>query len=142
MNKLLRPYKENFVEVYINNISIFFKTFQDHCNHVNIILDVLRQANLKLNMEKCFFFLASVKILEHEINREGVMPDDDKIIKVRDFPRPTNLRQLCGFLGLASYYRKFIAKFSTIAKPLNQLLEKEVFFEWTEDQERAFQILK
>jgi hypothetical protein len=142
MDELLRPYKGNFVEVYIDDITIFSKTFQDHCNHVNIVLDVLRQANLKLNMEKCFFFLTSVKLLGHEINREGVMPDDDKIVKVRDFPRPMNIRQLRGFLGLASYYRKFIANFSTIAKPLNQLLEKQVPFEWTEIQEKSFQMLK
>ena len=142
MDELLGPYKGNFVEVYLDDITIFSKTFQEHCNHVNIILDVLRQANLKLNMEKCHFFLASVKLLGHEINREGIMPDDDKIIKVRDFPKPTNIRQLRGFLGLASYYRKFIANFSTIAKPLNQLLEKDALFEWTEIQERSFQMLK
>jgi hypothetical protein len=142
MDELLRSYKGNFVEVYLDDITIFSKTFQEHCDHVNIILDVLRQANLKLNMEKCHFFLASVKLLGHEINREGIMPDDDKILKVRDYPRPNNIRQLRGFLGLASYYRKFIANFSTIAKPLNQLLEKQVPFEWTETQERSFQMLK
>jgi len=124
MDELFGPYKGKFVEVYLDDITIFSKNFQDHFKYVNIILDVLRQANLMLNMKKCHFFLPSVNLLGHVISREGILPDDNKLIKVRDYPKPTTVRQLRGFLGLASYYRKFIANFSTIAKPLNKLLEK------------------
>ena len=88
------------------------------------------------------FLFSSVKLLGHVINRKGIQLDDDKIIKVRDYPRPTTIKQLRGFLGLASYYRKFIKNFSTIAKPLNQLLEKDILFDWLEDQHRAFETLK
>jgi Reverse transcriptase (RNA-dependent DNA polymerase). len=142
MDKVLAPYRGKFVEVYIDDITIFSKTLEDHCEHVSIILDELRQANLMLNLEKCYFFLPNVKLLGHVVNREGIQPDDDKIIKVRDYPEPTNIRQLRGFLGLASYYRKFIKNFSTIAKPLNQLLEKDILFEWKENQQQAFETLK
>jgi hypothetical protein len=93
-------------------------------------------------MEKCHFFLPSVNLLGHVISREGIQPDDEKIIKVKDYPRPTTVRQIRSFLGLASYYRKFIANFSTIAKPLNQLLEKQSIFEWNDEQEKAFKTLK
>ena len=117
MDKLLTSYWGKFVEVYLDDITIFSTTFELHCQHVEIILDALRQANLMLNAEKCFFFLPEVKLLGHVINREGIQPDEDKIIKVRDYPVPTTIRQLRGFLGLESYYRKFIKGFSTITKP-------------------------
>jgi RNase H-like domain found in reverse transcriptase len=83
-----------------------------------------------------------VKLLGHVINREGIQPDDDKIVKVKDFPKPTTIRQLRGFLGLASYYRKFIKNFSSIARPLNSLLEKDTPFEWMDDHQQAFETLK
>ena len=142
MDKLLASYRGKFVEVYLDDITIFSTTFELHCQHVEIILDALRQANLMLNAEKCFFFLPEVKLLGHVINREGIQPDEDKIIKVRDYPVPTTIRQLRGFLGLASYYRKFIKGFSTIAKPLNKLLEKEALYLWTEEQQKSFETLK
>ena len=71
-----------------------------------------------------------MKLLGHVINREGIQPDDDKIVKVKDFPRPNTIRQLRKFLGLALYYRKFIKNFFSIACPFNTLLEKDTLFEW------------
>ena len=65
----------------------------------------------------------------HTISDEGIMPDEEKVVKVKNFTQPTNLRQLRGFLGLASYYRKFIKNFSKTAKPLNKLLQKDVKFD-------------
>ena len=134
MDEILAPFRGRFVEVYLDDITIFSRTFEDHCIHVATILDALRQAHLMLNSEKCHFFLSQVKLLGHEVNREGIQSDDKKIIKVKDYPQPATVRQLRGFLGLASYYRKFIKNFSTIAKPLNRLLEKDTQFEWTDAQ--------
>ena len=95
-----------------------------------------------LNAEKCHFFLTNVTLLGHIISRDGIQPDDEKIVKVKNYPVPTTIRQLRGFLGLASYYRKFIKNFSTIAKPLNQLLEKDVSYLWTNQTQQAFETLK
>jgi len=142
MDKVLAPYIEKFLVVYLDNITIYSKTFDDHVTHLNTVFKTLREAKLKLNKEKCHFFLPSIKFLGHEITRNGILPDEDKIIKVKNFPTPHNLRTLRGFLGLASYYRKFINQFSNITKPLNKLLQKDVPFNWDEDQQTAFEKLK
>src|SRR2546428_799004 len=113
MDELLAPYMDQFVAVYLDDITIYSVTFDLQLQHVPLGLDALRQANLMLNAEKCHFFLASVNLLGHVINREGIQPDDEKIVKVKNYPAPTTLRQLRGFLGLASYYRKFIQGYST-----------------------------
>ena len=78
----------------------------------------------------------------HTISKEGILPDPGKIEKVKNFPRPKTVTNIRSFLGLASYYRKFIENFSKIAKPMNQLVKKEVPFVWTQEQEDAFNTLK
>ena len=92
MDEILAPFRGRFVEVYLDDITIFFKTFEDHCIHVTTILDTLRQANLMLNSKKCHFFLSQVKLLGHKINREGIQPDDEKLVKVKNYPQPMTIR--------------------------------------------------
>jgi hypothetical protein len=111
--------------VYLDDITIYSKTFEEHCQHLQTVFKALEKANLKLNTEKCFFFLNELKFLGHIVRKDGIKPDEEKIAKVKNFPTPTNVRQIRGFLGLASYYRKFIKEFSKIAKPLNLLLQKD-----------------
>jgi hypothetical protein len=142
MDKVLRPYIGRIALVYLDDIVVFSDTFEQHLKDLATIFETLKQAELKLNREKCHFFLQSIKFLGHVISKDGVQPDEDKIIKVKNFPEPKNLRQLRGFLGLASYYRKFIKNFSKIAKPLNQLLKKEERYEWKDAQQEAFETLK
>jgi hypothetical protein len=74
--------------------------------------------------------------------RDGIQPDPDKISAVKDFPVPKKVKDVRSFLGLANYYRRFIKDFSKIAKPLTQLLHKNVKFQWTEACQTAFDILK
>ena len=95
-----------------------------------------------MNIEKCHFCLWQLTFLGHIIGQDGISPDDSKLDAVKNFPRPENIRQVRGFLGLCSYYRKFIKDFSKKAKPLNQLLYKDESFLWMESQENAFEILK
>ncbi|CAG8763156.1 21443_t:CDS:2, partial [Gigaspora rosea] len=78
----------------------------------------------------------------HVVSQDRVEPDKDKVITVQEYPTPTSLRQLYRFISLVSYYRHFIPQFATIAKPLHKLLEKEVEYDWTELQEKAFETLK
>jgi hypothetical protein len=80
--------------------------------------------------------------LGHIVSRQGISPDPSKIDKIKNFPIPKNLTELRGFLGLASYYRKFIKDFSRIAKPINTLLKKDQTFKWTKKQQNAFNRLK
>jgi RNase H-like domain found in reverse transcriptase/Reverse transcriptase (RNA-dependent DNA polymerase) len=142
MDKVLAEHLGKFVLVYLDDLTIYSKTFEDHVTHLSLIFQTLRKAQLKLNKDKCHFFLPSIKFLGHEISRQGIQPDEDKLIKVKEFPRPINLRTLRRFLGLASYYRKFIKDFSKRAKPLNQLLQKDEPFDWKAEQQQAFEWLK
>jgi hypothetical protein len=102
----------------------------------------LRQFNLKLQPEKCFFLKRELAFLGHVVGEDGIQPDEAKIITVKTFPIPKNQKQLKGFLGLASYYRKFIKNFSSIAEPLLKLLRKDIKFHWSEQCNVAFQDLK
>jgi hypothetical protein len=83
-----------------------------------------------------------VSYLGHVITEKGVLPDPRKVLTIENYPRPTNVKQLKSYLGIASYYRKFIPNFSRIAAPLHALLKANMSFEWKEEQELAFQTLK
>ena len=142
MDKVMKKYLGKFVLVYLDDLTIYSKTFEEHVQHLSLIFQTLRDAQLKLNKDKCHFFLHVITFLGHEISWQGIRPDEEKLIKVKEFPRPTNLQTLRGFLGLASYYRKFIKDFSKRAKPLNHLLQKDIPFEWKSEQQKAFEWLK
>ena len=107
--------------VYIDDIIIHSKTFEDHIRDIEEVFQKLRKAKLKLGPEKCHFGFKEIKFLGHIIGKDGIKTDPAKIEKVKNYPRPVNLTQLRGFLGLAKYYRKFIKDFAKIAKPLNDL---------------------
>jgi hypothetical protein len=93
-------------------------------------------------MSKCEFAQQSISYLGHVISASGVATDQSKIATVRDWPAPTNAKELRSFLGLAGYYRKFVQNYGVIAKPLTNLLRKGVLYIWTEETEQAFQLLK
>jgi hypothetical protein len=105
MDKILRPFINKFVVVYLDDITIYSKTFQEHLDHVQQVMNVLKEANLKLNLAKCYFFLNNIKFLGHVIGKDGIKTDERLVDKIKNFPEPTNLRQLRGFLGIASYYQ-------------------------------------
>src|SRR6266513_1472321 len=107
--------------VYIDDIIVHSKTFQDHMRDIEDVFEKLQGANLKLGPEKCKFCFEEIKFLGHIIGKDGIKMDPAKIEKVKNYPKPTNITQLRGFLGLAKYYRKFIKDFAKIAKPLNEL---------------------
>ena len=95
-----------------------------------------------IKLKKCYFCLPNIAFLGHIVGRNGIQPDPSKIEKVKNFPIPTDVSSLRSALGLFSYYRKFVKDFSRIAKPLNQLLKKDIPFEWAEKQQNAFDRLK
>jgi len=98
--------------------------------------------NLKLQPDKCEFLRKEVTYLGHKITASGLCPDPEKIAVVKKFPTPTNTRVVQQYLGLCSYYRKFIPKFNKISKPLTNLLRKNVPFKWDQKTEEAFSTLK
>ena len=142
MNEILGDFIGKFVEVYVDDIIIYSEDNEDHIMHLTRVLEALNKVNLKLSLEKSKFFQKEVKFLGHLVSEEGIKPDPKKVEAVRDFPVPINLKELRGFLGLASYYRKFIEKFSSLAKPLNLLLKKDAKYNWSKECQKAFETLK
>ena len=142
MDEVLRKTLDEFTAVYIDDIVIYSNTFEEHLQHVEEVLRRLKEANLIIKLEKCTFNQKEVKLLGHIVGRNGIRTDPEKIEKVKNFPRSTNLKELRGTIGLFTYYRKFVPEFAKLARPLYELSKKNVKFEWGERQEKAFEILK
>ncbi|GFX32436.1 retrovirus-related Pol polyprotein from transposon opus [Trichonephila clavipes] len=118
------------------------RTFEEHLQNIRKVLSKLRDANLKLNPSKCKFFQKEVNYLGHIISAEGVRTDPEKVSAVKNWKRPENLRELRSFLGLCTYYRKFVKGFSNIARPLHRLTESKQKLQWTKECEDSFLQLK
>src|SRR5215469_2954036 len=142
MDEVLHDILWKFVVVYLDDLNIYLKTFEEHLQHLRIVFERLQKAGLRLNPEKCKFVTEELSFLGHLISKDGIRTDPDKIEKVKHFPRPQTVTQLRGFLGLASYYRRFIQNFSKIANPLNRMLKKNIPYEWKQEQQDAFKYLK
>ena len=142
MDYVLGDTKGKFVMVYLDDVIIYSKTFEEHLVHLEEVLNRIRDANLRLKAEKCFFTANELQFLGHVVGKDRVKPDPEKVDKIANYPYPTNLRDLRGALGLFSYYRRFIKDFSQIADPLYQLLKKDTPYLWTEQQQKAFDVLR
>ncbi|GFY07046.1 retrovirus-related Pol polyprotein from transposon 412 [Trichonephila clavipes] len=118
------------------------RTFEEHLQNIRKVLSKLSDANLKLNPSKCKFFQKEVNYLGHIISAEGVRTDPEKVSAVKNWKRPENLRELRSFLGLCTYYRKFVKGFSNIARPLHKLTESKQKIQWTKESEDSFLQLK
>ncbi|GBC25874.2 retroviral-like aspartic protease 1 [Rhizophagus irregularis DAOM 181602=DAOM 197198] len=142
MDKVLHGIKEKFVLVYLDDIIIYSKTFKDHIQHLEEVLNRIRKANLRLKAEKCHFAVAELQFLGHVIGKEGVKPDPEKVNKMVNYPEPQNIKELRGILGLFSYYQRFIKDFAKVADPMYKLLKKDAPYEWMNLQQKAFENLR
>ena len=106
------------------------------------VMGVFQSANVKLRASKCDFCAVELHYLGHIISREGVRVDDAKIEVIKKWPKPQKVKDVRSFLGLASYYRRFIKKFAHIADPLTSLMRNDVKWQWGKEQNEAFEILK
>jgi len=128
--------------VYVDDIICYSRGMKDHVKHLNEIFDRFRDANLKLHPTKCQFAKNKVLYLGYYITDNGLETDPSKIKIIKDYPKPTNLKSLRSFIGLAQFYRRFIKDFSKIATPLYDLQKKDKEFIWSDDCQNAFQKLK
>lgn len=119
--------------VYMDDIVIYASSLREHDIKIDKLMKRLREANLTLQPDKCEFLRHEVAYLGHIITDDGVRPDPQKIVAVKTFPIPRSLKSVRQFLSLAGYYRRFIAGFSEIAKPLSDLLKKNGNFCWNEN---------
>jgi hypothetical protein len=142
MNKVFMKFLDKFVVVFIDDILIYSKSEEEHATHLRLILETLREHQLYAKFSKCEFWLKEVGFLGHVLSAGGVSVDPKKIKSVMEWEAPTTQTKVRGFLRLAGYYRKFVEGFSSIARPMTQLLKKDKKFEWTPKCEESFQELK
>uniref|UniRef100_A0A0D3C3B2 Reverse transcriptase domain-containing protein n=1 Tax=Brassica oleracea var. oleracea TaxID=109376 RepID=A0A0D3C3B2_BRAOL len=141
MNSVFRDYLRKFVLVFFDDILIFSRSWEEHLDHVKRVFEILHAKQLFVKQKKCAFGQSEVDYLGHLISGDGVKVDNTKIKAMLDWPSPTTITELRGFLGLTGYYRKFVKDYGIIAKPLTNLLKKGKF-EWSSPAEEAFNNLK
>lgn len=142
MNHVLGPARFSKATVYIDDLLIFGKSASECLERFEEVLNLLKEANLKLNLAKCAFLQNTINYLGFEISSDGMRPGKTKVQSVIDFPCPENVHGARQFLGLVSYFRKFIQGFAQLAYPITKLLKKNAAWEWGDDQEESFKILK
>jgi hypothetical protein len=142
MSSIFMPELDKFVMVFIDDILIYSKNEEEHEQHLHTILQGLHDHQLYAKFNKCAFWLKEAHFLGHVISAEGIVVDTSKVPEVLDWKSSRSVTQICGFLGLAGYYHRFILNFSKITKPMTKLLEKDVKFKWSSQCEEAFLTLK
>ncbi|GJT96247.1 putative reverse transcriptase domain-containing protein [Tanacetum coccineum] len=142
MNRVCKPYLDRFVIVFIDDILIYSKSRKEHEGHLKLILKLLKEEELYVKFLKCEFWLSKVQFLGYVIDNEGIHVDPAKIESIKDWASPKTPNEICQFLGLAGYYRRFIEGFSKIARPMTKLTQKSVKFDWGEKAEAAFKLFK
>ena len=128
--------------VYLDDIIVFGKTFEEELQRLEEVFRRMKLVNLKLNPKKCLLFRSEVPFLGHVVSRSGVKTDPSKTEAVAEWPVPSNVRELRSFLGFCTYYRRFVRNFSDIAAPLNALTKQGVAFEWNQICQASFEKLK
>ena len=142
MNNVLMGLNGLELAVFIDDIVVYASSLEEHFQKMDRLMQRIKDANLSLSPEKCFFLRKEVTYLGHRISSEGVSPCPDKLKAVANFPVPKTKKNVKQALGLFSYYRKFIQNFALIAKPLTNLLKEQVVFKWGAQEEQAFAKLK
>jgi hypothetical protein len=142
MMAVFSEFIEEIVKVFMDNSSIYGKTFVDCLENLDKVLTRCAEVDLVLNWEKCHFMIKQGVVLRHVISERGIEVDKAKVETVEQLPPPTDVKSLRNFLGHAGFNRRFIKDFSKITKPLTQLLEKDVAFDFDEKCLEAFQTLK
>jgi hypothetical protein len=133
---------EEIVEVFMDDFSVYGKTFVDFLANLDKVLTRCAEADLVLNWEKCHFMVKQGIVLGHVISERGIEVDKAKVETVEQLPPPTDVKSLRSFLGHAGFYRRFIKDFSKITKPLTHLLQKDVAFDFYKKCLVAFWTLK
>jgi hypothetical protein len=142
MMAVLSEFIEEIVEVFMDDFSIYGKTFMDCLANLDKVLTMCAEVDLVLNWEKCHFMVKQGIVLGHVISERGIELDKAKVETVEQLPPPTDVKSLRSFLGHARFYRRCIKDFSKITKPSTHLLQKDVALDFDEKCLEAFRTLK
>lgn len=142
INTILCDHIGKGVHVYLDDVIIHAKTREEHDKILWEIMKILEKHKLQLKISKCHFYAKKFEYLGHIISESGIKANPKKIQAIKEYPRPKNMKEIQSFLGLGSYFRRYVRNFSKISKPLSTLLKKEQPFIWTDIQQEAFDSLK
>lgn len=134
--------KENRLILYIDDALIYSSTYEENLATVKEVLRRFKIHNVKANVEKTKLLQEKVIFLSHEISRFGIKPDERRVLPILSFERPKSIKILQRFLGMCTYFRKYINSYSIIALPLFNLIKKDSEYKWTEECQKAFETLK
>jgi len=141
MNSVFAEFLHKFVLVFFDDILIYSTTWNTHIQHLSLVLSTMQRHFLFAKLSKYSFGQTQIEYLGHVVSRDGVKVDETMIQAIKQWDVPTSIKQLRAFLGLASYYRKFIRNFAMLVTPLTDLLKKDVFH-WSTKSQQAFDSLK
>jgi hypothetical protein len=141
MNSIFNPFLRKFVLVLFDDILIYSKSWEDHVQHVDKVLQLLKEQQLYAKPSKCFFGVKEVEYLGHILSHERVKVDPNNIKDMMDWPIPKTLKNLRGFLGLIGYYCKFVQHYGRISAPLMEITKKDAF-SWTLEPTKSFEKIK
>ncbi|GJZ88457.1 reverse transcriptase domain-containing protein [Tanacetum coccineum] len=142
MLAIFRDMIEESVEVFMDDFSVFGNSFDKFLNNLDKMVQHCKDAHLVLNWEKCHFMVKEEIVLRHKVFNAGLEVDKAKIDVISKLPPPTNIKGVRSFLRHASFYRRFIKDFSKIAQPLTKPLEKDILFEFNDECQKVFKLLK
>jgi hypothetical protein len=142
MSLVFKDLGSEFLKVFVDDLNVHSKNWEDHLQHLEGVLAKLREINLKLNPGKCCFAARSIVFLGHVVSHEGTRPDPSKIDVVVHFPVPKTVTDVRSFLGFTGYYRNYVKGYARMAVPLFELTKKEVAFVWDLGCQSSFEALK
>jgi hypothetical protein len=144
MDDILRPFTKSFVVVYLDDLQIFIKTWEDHLEHIQQVLGTLWQHKLYANLEKCSFGMKTIQYFGYIMDEKGVHVDLSKIQVIHDLPTPKTMTEIHNFFGLAKFYRWFVLGFSHITWSLVQVIKDGTTnnVSWSSPQQKSFEDLQ
>ena len=133
---------EDFLITFVDDLQCISEDFDSHLKNIQQLFENLLRNNLRISFKKSKLVQEEIKFLGHILTPEGVKPDPEKIRTIKNFKKPRNVRELQGFLGFVNFYTKFARNYSAHTIPLIKLLKQGKKYEWTEEQEKAFNDIK
>lgn len=138
-NPLIREHK---LLLYLDDILVATESIHEHLAILSELFELAGKNQLQFRLDKCHFIQTEIKYLGYCINQHGIRPSDENIESVLSYPVPRNVKEIHRFVGLASYFRRFVPKFSLLAKPLYDLIKKNAIFIFGVAEREAFETLK
>ena len=138
MNEVLRPFIGRFVVVYFDDILVYSRTRMDHLQHLRDVCTALQKEKLYAHPKKCSFFTTEVIFLRFILSDHGVSVDPAKVKAITSWPKPRVIHDVRSFIGMATFYRRFIPGFNGVAAPITRLIGPDKFA-WTKATDKAFE---